>query len=153
MKTRISNTLFPNGYIVSGTRDAVEKFLELVKLAKPLQARIVKVGGDFHNPLMEPVAARLGQELESMLPRMQPPKCAMYFNRSATKVRRGADPKTFISLIRDQISNEACWEEIIRGMINDGVQDFIEVGPLKQLRAMLKRIDQDVSRRATNIAV
>lgn len=45
------------------------------------------------------------------------------------------------------------WEETINNMITGGVTDFYEIGPLKQLKAMIKRIDQETFKKMTNIAV
>jgi len=38
-------------------------------------------------------------------------------------------------------------------MIKDGLTDFYEVGPMKQLKAMMKRIDQNTWNNTTNISV
>lgn len=34
------------------------------------------------------------------------------------------------------------WHSCVKGMIGIGVSEFFEVGPMKQLKAMMKRIDQ-----------
>lgn len=150
---QVANVLFPAGFACAGTRRAVEKLCELATAAKALQARIIKTGGAFHTPLMKPAADQLCEALDNLLDRMQPPRCAIYFNLTGKRVPPGADPATFIELIKMQLTHEVLWEPTVRGMIMDGIKDFYEVGPLKQIKAMIKRIDQDAFKRTENISV
>merc|ERR1719188_2074093 len=63
---------------------------------------------------------------------MKPPRCAIYFNATGKKVKAGADPATFVELMKMQLVNTVMWEPTIKNMVIDGVEDFYEVGPLKQ---------------------
>lgn len=47
-------------------------------------------------------------------------------------------------LLSKQISNPVKWENIIRNMINSGIDTFIEIGPGKTLVNMIKKIDAKV---------
>lgn len=149
----ISNYLFPSGFVCGGTKDAIDKLVELAVGAKAMQARIVKQSGGYHTQLMAPAQDELGRFLDDVKSRMMPPKTAIYFNCSGKKVPAGSDPSTFISLMRKQLTEEVLWEPTVRSMIMDGVTDFVEVGPLKQLKSMIKRIDAEAFKRTTNISV
>lgn len=110
-------------------------------------------GGAYHTSLMKSAEEELGKALQEALPDMRPPRCAVYFNRTGKKVSKGTDPRNFVHLLKEQLSHEVLWETSVKSMLNDGVQDFIEVGPLKQLTSMMKRIDQDASQRTMSISV
>jgi len=150
---QIANVLFPAGFTCGGTKSTVDKLCELATKARALQARPIKTGGAFHTPLMVPAAEQLSQALDDALPKMKPPRCAIYFNLTGKKVAPGTNPKEFIDLMKKQLTSEVLWEQSIKQMVFDQVKDFFEVGPLKQLKSMIKRIDQDAFKRTENIAV
>mmetsp|Transcript_18205 Transcript_18205/g.39959 ORF Transcript_18205/g.39959 Transcript_18205/m.39959 type:complete len:556 (-) Transcript_18205:34-1701(-) len=150
---QVANFLFAAGFSCSGTQVAIREFIRLATEAKALQAREIKTGGAFHTKLMLPAQAELSKALDEVAERMRPPRCAIYFNATGRKVNAGADPATFIELLKIQLTSEVLWEPSIKAMIMDGVRDFYEVGPLKQLKSMIKRIDQDAFKRTENVAV
>jgi len=150
---RVANFLFPSGFTCAGTRKAVEALCRLASGAKALQARVIKTGGAFHTRLMQPAQDELNRALEDVADRMQPPRCALYLNATGRRVPAGADPATFIGLMKTQLTSEVLWEPTIKAMIADGVKDFYEVGPLKQLKAMIKRIDTEAFKRTESIPV
>jgi len=84
---------------------------------------------------------------------MKPPRCAIYFNVTGKRVPAKADPATFVELLKLQLTNEVLWEPTVKAMIMDGVKDFYEVGPLKQLKAMIKRIDADAFKHTESVSV
>lgn len=150
---QIANVLFPAGFTCAGNQEAVDKLCVLATQAKALQARVIKAGGAFHTPLMQPAQEELSRALDEALPKMQPPRCAIYFNLTGKRVRPGAAPAEFVDLMKQQLTGEVLWEQTIKQMIMDNVKDFYEVGPLKQLKSMIKRIDQDAFKRTENISV
>merc|ERR1712032_505875 len=150
---QIATALFPSGFTVSGTKATVESLCTLAKDAKALQSRVVKSGGGFHTPLMASAEEEFSRALDKMVERMEPPRCAVYFNATGKKVPKGAAPSEFVDHLKKQLTQEVQWLPSMKQMIMDGVKDFYEVGPLKQLKSMLKRIDQDAFKRTENIAV
>eukprot|EP00930_Biecheleria_cincta_P022429 TRINITY_DN1636_c0_g1_i1.p1 TRINITY_DN1636_c0_g1~~TRINITY_DN1636_c0_g1_i1.p1 ORF type:complete len:561 (-),score=137.62 TRINITY_DN1636_c0_g1_i1:60-1742(-) len=150
---QIANVLFPAGFTCGGTKSTVDKLCELATKARALQARPIKTGGGFHTSLMAPAEDELSKALDEALPKMKPPRCAVYFNITGKKVAPGTNPKEFIDLMKKQLTSEVLWEQTIKQMVFDQVKDFFEVGPLKQLKSMIKRIDQDAFKRTENISV
>merc|ERR1712061_441147 len=150
---QIANLLFPAGFTCAGNKTAVDKLCELATKARALQARVIKAGGAFHTPLMKPAQDELSAAIDAALPKMKPLRCCIYFNMTGKKVSPGTDPKEFVDLMKAQLTNEVLWEPTIKQMIMDQVKDFYEVGPLKQLKPMIKRIDQDAFKRTENISV
>mmetsp|Transcript_23936 Transcript_23936/g.50757 ORF Transcript_23936/g.50757 Transcript_23936/m.50757 type:complete len:554 (-) Transcript_23936:24-1685(-) len=150
---KVANFLFPSGFTCAGTKPAIDELCKRAMAAKALQARAIKAGGAFHTKLMQPAQDELGKALEDLQDKMSPPKCAIYFNVTGKKVPAGADPATFIEYMKMQLTNEVLWEPTVKAMIMEGVRDFFEVGPLKQIKAMIKRIDADAFKRTENISV
>merc|ERR1712039_126626 len=122
-------------------------------MGRALQARIIKTGGAFHSPLMQPAAEKLAKALDEALPKMKPPRCCIYLNLTGKKVAPGSDPNDFVDLMKKQLTGEVLWEQTVKQMIMDQIKDFYETGPLKQIKSMIKRIDQDAFKRTENISV
>ena len=47
-------------------------------------------------------------------------------------------------LLIEQIESRVRWRESVMNMINNGVDQFIEIGPGKVLSGLIKRINRDV---------
>merc|ERR1712094_83473 len=153
MGCQVANVLFPAGFTVAGTKATIDKLCKLATAARALRARVIKAGGAFHTPLMKPAEDQLAKAIDQAKSKMQPPRCAFYFNVTGKKVAAGTDPSEFVDLLKRQLTNEVLWEPSVKQMIMDGVKDFYEVGPLKQLKSMIKRIDQDAFKRTENVSV
>lgn len=150
---KVATFLFPAGFTCSGNKECIDQLCKLAMGQKALQARTIKTGGAFHSALMQPAEDALSAALEEIKPRMKPPKCSIYFNVNGKQVKPGTSPVKFVDLIKQQLTSEVLWEPTIKAMIMDQVKDFYEVGPLKQLKSMIKRIDGDAFRRTENISV
>ena len=65
-----------------------------------------------------------------------------------------ADKIQDISEIKDllikQIENRVRWRESVINMVNDGVNNFIEIGPGKVLSGLIKRINKEVNVQSIN---
>ncbi|CAE8700194.1 unnamed protein product, partial [Polarella glacialis] len=75
------------------------------------------------------------------LPAMQPPRCDVYLASVGRAFPKGSDPKDMIAAICDQLTSPVLWETTVRTMLAAGIDEFYEVGPMQQLKAMMKRID------------
>merc|ERR1712061_168773 len=111
-------------------RPTLEKLCKEAK-AKDEKAKtpVIKAGGAFHTPMMQAAQDDLNKAIEKALPKMKPPRCAIYFNVTGKKVSAGTNPADFVDLMKKQLTNEVLWEPCIKQMIMDQVKDFYEVGP------------------------
>lgn len=102
---------------------------------------------------MQPAANKLGAKLDEIRPRMSPPSVAVFANATAAKIAPGTSPDVIVDLLKRQLTSSVLWEASVKAMIADGVKEFYEVGPMKQLSAMMKRIDPSVWKSTKNIVV
>jgi len=150
---KISNVLFKKGFTCAGTKAAIEKLKEKAEENGALQARFIKTSGGFHTELMQPAQAKLDHIVRKKLPRMKPPICDIYMNVTGQKISAGSPPADIIPLLTQQLCSPVLWEPSIKAMLKDGLQEFYEVGPMKQLKAMMKRIDQNAWNNTTSMEV
>jgi len=149
---QVANCLFPKGFACAGTYAAVMKLKELVE-PDALQCKLLKTSGGFHTPLMSSAAEKLGKALDDLRPRMSSPKCIVYTNVTAEPLTPDTDPCVIIELLKKQLTHPVLWEPSVRAMIDSGIKEFYELGPMKQLKAMMKRIDMTMWKATTNVEV
>ena len=135
---KIANINSPQQIAISGEKDAVQSAM---KYAKDLGAKIVvelEVSGAFHSPLMKYATEVLTKTINTVS--FKKPKIPIYCNFDAQSCN--SIPKLKENLIK-QIENPVLWLDTINNMRNDGIGKFIEVGPGKVLRGLIKRIDSE----------
>lgn len=149
----VANHLFPKGYTCSGDKAAVDILKDLADREGALQARVLKTSGAFHTKLMEPAGIKLFKSLRAKVTEMQFPKMDIYMNVRGAVQRTGTDPRELNYDLSAQVSNPVMWQQCVEGMIKEGITEFYECGPMKQLKAMMKRINQDAWENTTSVAV
>jgi len=151
---QIANFLFPNGFSCAGTQSAIEKLMaKAQKTEGCLQAKLLKTSGGFHTKLMEPAREKLLAALKDVEKEMKPPRCDVYMNVTGKRITPATKPAEIIQMLGDQICSCVQWEPSMKEMIKDGVTEFYECGPMKQLKAMMKRIDANIFKTTTTIDV
>lgn len=113
-----------------------------MELSKNEGAKLVKelvVSGAFHSPLMESAVRDLKSKLKSTP--FYNAKIPVYSNVTAKPVQNKDEIK---DLLLQQLTKPIRWEDIITNMINDGADEFYEIGPGKVLQGLVKRINPDV---------
>eukprot|EP00406_Dinophysis_acuminata_P074410 CAMPEP_0179252408 /NCGR_PEP_ID=MMETSP0797-20121207/22201_1 /TAXON_ID=47934 /ORGANISM="Dinophysis acuminata, Strain DAEP01" /LENGTH=562 /DNA_ID=CAMNT_0020960241 /DNA_START=76 /DNA_END=1764 /DNA_ORIENTATION=- len=150
---QIATELFPKGCTCAGSTAAVEALKKKAEDSGAMQTKILKANGAFHTSYMMPAREKLEKALIAALPGMKPPTCDVYMNSSGKVLPAGSDPKLLIPLLCDELTSTVLWETCVKGMIAAGLDEFYEVGPMKQLKAMMKRIDQTTWGKTTNIEI
>ena len=139
--TKIEGIVVPANYncpgqiVISGEQKSVELACEKLKKLGARRAVILPVGGAFHSPLMEPAKEKLKKFIEKT--NFNEPLCPVYQNVTAKAIVNSESIK--VNLIKQLIS-PVRWEQSINKMINDGANEFIEVGPGKVLQGLVKKI-------------
>jgi [acyl-carrier-protein] S-malonyltransferase len=128
----------PGQIVIAGHATAVQRAMEKVK-EKGKKALLLPVSAPFHSPLMKPAAVRLEKVLEGIS--VKDLKLPVVTNVEAEVNTLGERVKP---LLVAQVSNPVRWEESIRRMIRDGIEQVLEIGPGKVLSGLMKRIDSKV---------
>ncbi|MBV8111511.1 MAG: ACP S-malonyltransferase [Hyphomicrobiales bacterium] len=121
--------------VISGTREAVERAMELAKLAGAKRALLLPVSAPFHCALMHPAALAVEAALKHVAIRR--PKPALVANVTASAVD---DPEAIRSALVMQVTGTVRWRESVAYMSARGVTRFVEVGTGKVLAGLIKRI-------------
>merc|ERR1712113_940975 len=131
------------GFSVGGTKTAIESLKVEAEERGALQAKVLKTSGAFHTPLMKPAQDKLSEALDKALPNMKPPQYRLWMNSTGEALDVGCNPKRIVFCLNKQLTNPVLWMQSVKDMIQrGGIEDFYEVGPQKQLKAMMKRIDE-----------
>ena len=130
--------------VISGTKDAVERAMELAKLAGAKRAILLPVSAPFHCPLMQPAALAMERALKDI--KIARPKPPLVANVTASAV---VDPDDIRKNLVAQVTGTVRWRETIEYMSAEGVTRFIEVGAGKVLAGLIKRIAEG----ATTVSV
>lgn len=126
----------PGNISVSGDAEQILAFSEDVKQAGG-RAIPLKVKAAFHSPYMEPASKTFAKIVDDI--NFKKSELELYSN--LTSKPYGEDVK---GLLAKQICNPVLWEDIIRNMINSGIDTFIEIGPGKTLTNMISKISTEV---------
>lgn len=137
-KLQIANYLCPGNIVVSGENAACERAVELIEEAGG-RAIPLAVAGAFHTDIMKPADARLAEAL-----------AGVPFNSPEIPTVSNVDAKTHDSpdelkdLLVQQVVSPVLWEDSIQTMLNNGIDEFYEIGPGKVLKGLLKRISRKI---------
>lgn len=131
---QIANFLCPGNIVVSGENAACERAAELAE-AQNGRAVPLAVAGAFHTPIMKPADEQLAEVLSDTT--ISAPEIPVVSNVDADV---HTDPEEIRSILIRQVLQPVRWEDSIRRMMNDGCDEFYEVGPGKVLKGLMKRI-------------
>ena len=121
--------------VISGTINAVDRACARCKEAGARRALPLPVGGAFHSPLMESARAELAKAIEET--DFHEPICPIYQNVTAQATSSPAEIK---NNLLSQLTSPVRWTQSIRQMLEDGAEEFIEIGPGKVLQGLVNKI-------------
>ena len=127
----------PGQIVISGTKAALAKAVELAQAKGAKRAIILNVSGPFHSSLMKPAAEQMKAELEKF--NFLQPKYSIITNCDAQQTKDNSSIKE--KLVK-QICSPVLWDTSITNLINDGFDTFVEIGPGKVLSGLVRRIDK-----------
>ena len=136
----------PGQLVISGEIHAIELACVNLKLKGARRALVLPVGGAFHSPLMNEAKIELEKAINDIV--FSDPICPIYQNVSGLPYSSETDIKE--NLI-SQLTNPVKWTQSIKNMINNGAQEFIEVGPGKVLQGLMRKINSDIKSCSLNL--
>jgi [acyl-carrier-protein] S-malonyltransferase len=129
----------PGQIVISGSVEGVRKAMELCKTKGAKLTKELQVSGAFHSPLMIPAKEKLKFVLEKTP--VYDTRFPVYANVTAKPVSKKEE---ITNLLYEQLTAPVPWVDIINNMINNGIEEFYEIGPGKVLQSLVKRINPDV---------
>lgn len=130
----------PGQVVISGEVEAVNAACEAAKAAGAKRALVLKVGGGFHSPMMEPARQELAEAIAAT--EFSTPVCPVYQNVDA---RPHTDPEEIKQNLIAQLTAPVRWTQSVQNMIADGATEFISVGPGSVLSGLISKISRDVT--------
>ena len=135
----IANDNADGQVIVSGDKDSVVSFQSLLK-EKKIKSIPLKVSAPFHCSLMKSAAKKMSDKIKNT--NFRSPTHSILSNVTAKTEK---NPENIKKLLIDQIFSTVKWRETIINISNEGVSNFVEIGPGKVLTGMVKRTVKNVN--------
>ena len=136
--TQIANDNSEGQIVLSGRNTDIEKLVKVLK-SKNIKNIKLPVSAPFHCQLMNNATEIMRNEIQKL--NFTDSKNKLISNVTAREISNKEELK---KLLIDQIENRVRWRESVIHMINNGVNNFIEIGPGKVLSGLIKRIDKNV---------
>lgn len=131
-----ANINSPGQVVIAGNAAAIERATQLLKERGAKRALRLNVSAPFHCSLMRPAQEHLAVDLVSL--EMADLQVPLISNVDVAVVTQAGQAKD--SLIR-QVSSPVRWQETIEMLVGEqGVTNFVEIGPGKVLSGLIKQI-------------
>ena len=130
--------------ILSGDKSAIEEISKNLKNNKKKSIPL-PVSAPFHCSLMKPAAKKMEKNIFET--NFNNPRVQIVSNVTAQATKNSDDIK---KLLVEQIFSKVRWRESVEYMIDNGVKEFIEIGPGKVLSGLVKRINDKVLSKSLN---
>jgi len=133
----VANLNCPGQIVIAGEIAAVDRACEIAKQKGAKRAVRLAVSAPFHTSMLKSAAEKLEIELKNI--DLQDITIPVMTNVNGDYIKSKDDIKANLKL---QVMSSVLWETIIRNMIKDGVDTFVEIGPGKILSGFVKKIDR-----------
>lgn len=125
----------PGQYVICGDEEAVSQAEALLKEKGAKRCVRLKVSGPFHTKYMKPAAEKLHEKFESL--DFAQPQIPVALNVTG-KLYDGE--RSIKELLEQQVQNGVHFEESIRELLQNGTEEFVEIGPGNTLSGFVKKI-------------
>jgi [acyl-carrier-protein] S-malonyltransferase len=129
----------PGQIVISGSVEAIDEAIEILKTKGAKRALKLAVSGAFHSPLMEPARVELEKAIEATA--FGKPVCPVFQNVNASPA---TDPGVIRNNLVAQLTSPVRWTQTIKNMIAAGATSFTEVGPGAVLQGLIKKVDKEI---------
>ncbi len=134
----IANNNSDGQIVISGAREAIIRAIDLSRIMGARKAIPLVVSGAFHSSLMQPAVPGMREALDR----------ANFLDASVPVIGNcTAEPISDTAAIHDELVQQICrcvqWTRSVEFMADNGVENFVEIGPGKVLTGLVKRIARD----------
>ena len=144
----VANYLFPTGRVVSGDADALDEVARLATEAGAMKTAKLAVAGAFHTERMASARDALREALADA--KITEPKIAVYSNVTGTFFK---DAASIPDALAAQLVSPVRWEDTLRALVAEGKDEMYELGPMKQIKAMARRVSAEAAAKFKNVDV
>jgi len=130
----------PGQIVVSGEKKAIISVSKILNESGARKVIELNVGGAFHSPLMLPAKKELEKYIEKI--EFKKPSSLIYQNSVGKGVSNIAEIRK--NLV-DQLISPVLWTQSINQMVNDGIKNFVEIGPGRVLQGLIKKINPNLN--------
>jgi len=134
--TQVANINCPGQIVISGQAQEIEKAIKLAEDAGVKKAILLEVSGAFHSSFMQGASLKLAKELDKI--KMNKPKFSVISNVTAKAVTSRSEIET--NLV-EQVARSVLWEDSMKLILSKGISNFMEFGPGKVLKGLMRRIE------------
>ena len=125
--------------VISGSKEALERAMELAKARDARRVIPLQVSGAFHSTLMQPTIEGLSEAISQI--NFRTPEIPIVVNSTA-------QPVTTTEGVKEELLRQLCncvqWQPSVEYMVGEGISTFIEIGPGQVLSGLIKRISDKV---------
>ncbi len=139
---QLANENDPTQNVISGSKAAVERAIDMAKGAGAKRALPLPVSAPFHCALMQPAADEMARALAEVT--LNDPKVPLVANVLAESV---ATAGPIAGLLVDQVTGRVRWRSSVEWMAAQGVTEYWEIGAGKALSGMIRRIQKEATLR------
>lgn len=129
----------PTQTIVSGEEAAVLKLIELAEAAGAEKAQRLRVGAAFHSELMKPIQREMSKAMEAVS--WSDPEVPLMSNAFAALQSTAEEVR---NALVEQIASPVRWVDCVQGLLDQGVDGFLELGSGRVLVGLVRRVDPEV---------
>lgn len=134
---KVANYNTPMQTVVGGEIQALESLVVGAKEAGAKIASLLPVSAPFHTEMLKPAQVGLAKEMESLA--VNPLSVPVYANVTGGLY---PDAEAVKGLLAEQVANPVRWVTIMEALLEEGVEQFVEIGPGKTLTGFVKRFDK-----------
>ena len=136
----VANFNSPEQIVITGHAAKVEEACRLIKEAGAKNVIPLEVGGAFHSSLMKTASEKFQTALEDV--KINTTNIPVISNVDAQPHK---DAKIIRENLAKQIISSVQWVDSIQYMAQQGISDFIEIGPGRVLRGLMRRTNPDLN--------
>lgn len=134
--SEIANINAPGQIVISGKKESVDKARDLCVEAGAKSVIELEVSGAFHSSLMVEASVELKKTLSGTA--ISAPSTPVISNYTAGPQHKASDIEENLVY---QIYKPVRWEESMKFLLSQGIRNFIEFGPGKVLKGLMRRIE------------
>jgi [acyl-carrier-protein] S-malonyltransferase len=130
----------PGQIVVSGTKAACRRAKDLAPKYGAIKAVRLDVAGAFHTSMMSSAAESLSETLSNC--GISPPSTIKIIANINAEYYQ--DEEQIADGLVNQLTSPILWQKCMERLLEDGVEEFYEIGPGRVLTGLMKRINRKI---------